>query len=774
MASKELKAKVTIVTSAAEKNLKALSNKIKAIDKSVNKLGSKITLDSKLKKIATNADSATAKMNKLASATRKVSYETKKTGDTSKNVASGIISSLGKIGGLLIGVTGTMSGLDYVKNTSDTITSAKNKLNYLNGGDSSATEDSLNKMFTASLNSRSDYGDMISNVSKSMALASDSFKGNVDNAIRFQEIMAKSYAIGGASAAEQSSSMYQMIQALGSGILQGDELRSVREGAPLAYKAIEEFAQGVYKTDESLKDLASQGKITSDIVVAAMMQAGESIDKAFEDTDMTIAQVFTNLKSVATNAFRPLQEKINKFINSDKGKQVIEGIEKAIESVANAAEKVLDFMISIYDFFSSHWTVIEPILLGIAAALGVILAYQTAIAVMNAVNFVITHWQLVLIAAVLGIIVGLIIYIYNLTKSLSTALFVALSGVGAILLIIGIITGNVFLIVVGAILLLAGLFAKFAEQIIGAIWWIGALFKNVGLWCANLGLAIHQLFTNIQTWFDNLAEGLLQVLLALANNIKAAFVNTWYEAKAEFWDFVYAVLDGVRKVANLANSLLGIFGVEIDVSGLENSIREADAKARASRDKKLDYESLSEAFNRGNSTYSYGSVSDAFNTFDTFQSGWGSEAYNAGAKIGAGITSKIDYFGKNLESKLKTGRSIQEQYAMENAIDSGNYDFNTPTTATGYDPEELLKGVDNIDNNTGAIKDSMALTEEDLEYLRKVADMEWKKEYTTAAITVDMSNYNTINGEGDLDGIVTKLADKLYEEMDYLANGTYA
>ena len=52
--------------------------------------------------------------------------------------------------------------------------------------------------------------------------------------------------------------------------------------------------------------------------------------------------------------------------------------------------------------------------------------------------------------------------------------------------------------------------------------------------------------------------------------------------------------------------------------------------------------------------------------------------------------------------------------------------------------------------------------------------MEWKKEYTTAAITVDMSNYNTINGEGDLDGIVTKLADKLYEEMDYLANGTYA
>ena len=52
--------------------------------------------------------------------------------------------------------------------------------------------------------------------------------------------------------------------------------------------------------------------------------------------------------------------------------------------------------------------------------------------------------------------------------------------------------------------------------------------------------------------------------------------------------------------------------------------------------------------------------------------------------------------------------------------------------------------------------------------------MEWKKEFTTANITVDMSNYNTINGDGNLDGIVTKLADRLYEELDSVANGVYA
>ena len=52
--------------------------------------------------------------------------------------------------------------------------------------------------------------------------------------------------------------------------------------------------------------------------------------------------------------------------------------------------------------------------------------------------------------------------------------------------------------------------------------------------------------------------------------------------------------------------------------------------------------------------------------------------------------------------------------------------------------------------------------------------MEWKKEFTTATIQVDMSNYNTVSGDSDLDGIVTKLADRLYEELDMVANGVYA
>ena len=92
----------------------------------------------------------------------------------------------------------------------------------------------------------------------------------------------------------------------------------------------------------------------------------------------------------------------------------------------------------------------------------------------------------------------------------------------------------------------------------------------------------------------------------------------------------------------------------------------------------------------------------------------------------------------------------------------------------GIDAANPNKDLKKIKDNTGKMADSMELTQEDLSYLRKVAEMEWKKEFTTAEISVNMNNNNTINGETDLDGIVTKLTDKLYEELASVADGVYA
>ena len=766
MGSKNLTAKLSFNTLDAERKLSKVANQIKSIDKAVNNMGSKSTFNTKITsltknidKLSTKASSATKEVNNLAKATKKVSTEAKKFDSAGSKFGSGLLSSLGKIAGLLIGVTGAMSAFDYIKNTSDTITSAKNKINYTNGNNQVATQDALDKMFTASINSRSNYGDMMSNVGKSMTLAGDAFGNNINNAIRFQEIMAKSYAIGGASAAEQASSMYQLVQALGAGVLQGDELRSVTEGAPIAAKAIEKYAQEVNNTTLSLKEMGSQGMITSDMVVKAMLNASDNIDKAFENTDMTIAQVFTRLRSVATKAFKPLQEKINEFINSDRGEKLIAGIEKSINSVAMALEHVLDFAISIYDFFSNNWSIIEPILWGIVAALGVVLAYQSAMAVMSAIQFVITYWQLAVIAAVLGIIIGLIIYIYNTTGSLTQALAISLGVIGAVILAIGIITGNVFMIVAGAILALAGLFFWLGGKLTGAITgavsvvWNILVTKFLTMWeivltqitgaidnFANFfGNILNAPCTTIVRTVENMAVGVLNVLQTIANGIDSIFGT----------NLANGVQNWINKVHGFADTVVEKYASEADKALIgENSKYETKSKLTAEL---------------------HDFMQNAQNKFlwDT------SDAYKTGYDWGEGVKNKVEYFGNNLKSKLDTGKSIQEYASMVNAIDTGNFDFNTPGAGI-TDIPSIGKGVGNIDENTGKIKDSMELTEEDLKYLRQVAEMEWKKEYTTAAITVDMSNYNTINGEGDLDGIVTKLADKLYEEMDYLANGTYA
>jgi hypothetical protein len=67
----------------------------------------------------------------------------------------------------------------------------------------------------------------------------------------------------------------------------------------------------------------------------------------------------------------------------------------------------------------------------------------------------------------------------------------------------------------------------------------------------------------------------------------------------------------------------------------------------------------------------------------------------------------------------------------------------------------------------------MDLSNDDLDYLRKLADMEWRNEFTTAEIKVDMTNHNTVNGERDLDGIVSYLSDVLREEMTSVAYGVH-
>ena len=708
--AKELKTGIRVETKQSVKNIERLGNKIADLENKLRKTANMNTnLDNKINK----ATSSTERLNRAAG---KVNNNFKKTNSTvnalSKNISRLASTYLGIMGGRM------------VLNTSDTITSAENKLNNINGGDTTATQASMDKMYASAQKVRMAYADMMSNASKSIILAGDAFDNNIDNAIRFQEIMSEAYAVGGASAAEMSSSMYQMIQALGSGILQGDELRSVREGAPLAYKAIEEFAQGVYDTDESLKKLASQGYITSELVVAAIMNAGDIMDEQFAKTQMTFAQAFTKMKNIAIKSFEPVLQSLNDMLGYLDRIGAFEGLAIIFQVIAGAIKLVIDgitwlwgILAKVFNFIAEHWDIVSRIALTALVLIGTVMAVilipkfiawvawlawvamhyiyvgacAVGAAIRAAIAWMIAHWALTLIILVLLTIIIVLIWVADG--------FVDACGIAC-----------------------------------GVVHATGAVIANIIFFIMNLLGALGGLVT------------------AVATNIGIAFTNAWYGAKEAFWNFIADVLDGLKGLEEPINAILEAFDKNpISISTIVDSARN---KASSAASQKKDYVDVSDTIAKGFNSFDYYNIGDAYD-----------KGYGVGASGGQWVTDKLgkakDWLTNSLGMNNKLPSVSDPAYSVADS-------YNAPSV------DDLAGGVGDIADNTGKIKDSMDLTEEDLDYLRRIADMEWKKEFTTANITVDMSNYNTINKDADLDGIVTKLSEKLYEEMNAVADGVYA
>ena len=865
-------------------NLQRANNSSSKFKTTYNQVQSKLTsIVDKVNNWASNQNSVTSNINKTNNG-----Y--KKTGS--------LLSTLsGKLRNLADTYLGVM-GMKAVIETSDMITSAENKLNYVSAqqlgasgtnADGSysqatfnATQDAMDKMYVSSQKVRMSYTDMMSNVSKSMALAGDAFDNNTDKAIRFQEIMAEAYAVGGASAQEMSSSMYQLIQALGSGTLAGDELRSVREGAPLAYQAIEEFAQGIYGCKDSLKDMASEGLITAEMVTAAIMDSGDKMDKAFAQTEQTFAQTWEQIKNVAIKAFAPVSKMLRTALNDMIDSGLVEKATVLFSGIAKGIMIAFTVIKNAITWIADNWDWLKYVIGAALIVITVLLIKMAAVAIWSAITSAAKWMWANKVLIIIAITIMLLIYVFDQFKkgviSGSQAIFYALLIVGAAILLIGILTGSVTLIVIGAIILIIAAIFKFLDVFCGVGWvilsFIGNLIQSIAniiavliawvigvIWTAVafvincVGVAVNVIATIVQwiiafivnlvngciRWIvaaslncvsaiQNFGQSLFNSLSAIAENIGIAFQNAWIWAKNTFWEFIADVLEGISKLEPVINGIAGLLGKDgVDFGGLAGA-------ARSHKSEYKSFVSVSDAWNSGK-THAYVDTSAAFNSGwntmefnsmgDAIKSGWNSadwydwsgatntasslfgtglsdwsitSAYNTGADFGNGLKDTIN----NKLSKYQNGKtigdslsslfggdgegSILDSLGEKLGLDFGDLGSNFPSlTDPNNDVSKLLgddggvgdlgklgKNVGDIADNTGSIADSMELADEDIEYLRKIAEMEWKKEYTTANITVDMTNNNTINGESDLDGIVTKLAEKLYEEMNVVANGVYA
>ena len=703
MPNKQLTAKVRLNTTQAERSIDNLVKKLNKIDAATRRVANANNQQNQqYNKTQRQVDGITNKVKAWAIAQKQVANNTRST----SNALSSLGSKLRGIAATYLGIMGTRAVMD----TTDVLVGAQNKLNYIGGGDTQFTQDSLDKMYASSQKVRTSYQAMMSNVSKTMMLAGDAFHNNIDNAIRFQEIMAEAYTVGGASAQEQSNSMYQLTQALGSGILQGDELRSVREGAPLAYQAIEKFAQGVYNTTDSLKDMASEGKITSEMVVAAVMNMGSSIDTAFAQTKQTFGQTFDQIRNAALYAFQPVMEKLTLALNEAIEGGLIQKFEILFTNLAKAILIVFEVIEIGINWIADNWEWLKCIVIGVIAAMTVsLIKMATASFLAFLFNNPFNIW-IIAIALLVAALAWLATQCSNTCEFIYTVCLIlakAILGVLAIVLAAYLATGvkimtvpmMVALLIVGILALLIAAFVKWGAEIIGTAYGVGHYLAAV--------------FDNIGIFFNNMIA-----------NLKSG----WYS-------FIADLCDDFDWLLKAINSVASFFGKStITVEGLR-------AKSNAAASTVQDYVDLSSAYSSG---------------------------YSKGYAIGEGWQNKINSFSDGMSSRLD---GIGSKLGLD--FSGMTTPFPNEGAGTGYAPdyEKLLGG---IGDDTGKIADSMDLTEEDLEYLRRVADMEWKKEFTTASIVVDMTNNNQINGDSDLDGIVTRLADKLYEEMNVVANGVYA
>ena len=605
---------------------------------------------------------------------------------------------------------GGIAGINKVLNISDELASTKARLNLLvdDGGSVEALEQ---KIMTSAQRSRSAYFDTASAVAKLGLNAGNAFGGNMDQVIAFMEQVNKQFVIGGATAQEQSNAMIQLTQAMAAGALRGEELNSILDGAPGIARAIEKY-MGI--AEGSIKTVAQEGKVTAEVVKNAMFAMADETNAKFDSMPKTWAQIWAGMKNQALSMFAPILTKINQIANSTKFQQVTTALINGLAGVANIASSVLDILISIASVIVDNWSWIQPIIMGIVAAMliynGVALATNIIMGIQATAKAV--H------AAATAMEAGATFTATVAQQGLNAALL-ACPLTWIILLIIAVIAA--IYAACAAVAKFTGIANSGFGVICGGIMVVIAFFKNLGLSVANIAL------------------GIWNALGACASNIGTAFHNVISNVQGWFYNLLSTALTVVAGICEALNKLPF---VEFDYSGITSKASEYAAKSAEAYSNVEEYKSVADAFNEGMST------------FDTFQDGWAADAFASGAAWGDGVADKV---------------SGMFDFSALDSMGADSLDaFNL-----GNDLDSIYGNTGDIANNTAATADALDITEEDLAYLRDIAEREAINRFTTAEIKVEQHNENHISKDADLDGIMDAWANDFAEKLEVSEEGVH-
>ena len=473
---------------------------------------------------------------------------------------------------------GAINGL---MSANDAVTSDIAKIGLFNFNPNMSNAQAYGMAYKAAENSRSDLSDTTNLINRIMMSGVYGQKsGSLSSATRMAETLNKAMVIGGGTSEENKRALVQLSQGLSSGVLQGDELRSIREQSPYLAQVL---AQGLAQVDDKfigttvgdLKELGSQGELTSDVVIKAFEAMQDQVDATFSDkAPRTWAQGIQSISNTIKTMTGYLQymeggplEKISElvwiiadYLKSTDGLRLMSGTANMLTFIGNVLDIVIKAALNGITWLIDHSNVLIAILV-VLAAMAVIAGVQMAAA------WIAATWPILLVIAAIALV------IYILQEC-----------------------GVSFSQIVGG---MAG----------GVTWLVSLIWNSI--------LAVIGFF-----------KGLWAAMGAIVDNIGILFYNLFKVYLPQL------ALEGAKMIVRRFSVVLDVLGKLVELLGgtefsSKSILDKLDEKSSEIGDRAKEYKDVGQAY------------LDAYHSTGAFEDGWSSKAFNSGYEWGTGVVNTL-------------------------------------------------------------------------------------------------------------------------------------
>lgn len=455
--------------------------------------------------------------------------------------------------GALAGAYVSFMGAGQLIKTSDDLASTKARLDLMNDG-LQTTEELQRMIMGAALRSDAAYSTMSSNVAKLGQNAKDAFS-STEQVVLFSELLNKQFTIAGATVTEIESATLQLTQALGSGVLRGEELNAVFEAAP---NIIQTIADHLDVNIGKIREMASNGEITADIITAAILGSADEINKKYNSMSKTFARLWSNFKNYAIIAFEPVLIRMNEIANNATFQAAMMSAVNAMGVFARFLLWVLDISAALFSFLYNNWDFLGPVIIGVSFAVGALIAM---LILAKLATLALAGAQMLLAATnpFMWIVVGVILLI--------AILYLAVAAINHL-------TGSS----ISATGIIAGLFMFLAAVIynqVANIWNVISAF-----WEFFTNVAQHPMYS-VKRLFYNLASSFLNQTIAMtsgwdgfATGMANAFVDAINVAIRAWNAFVGLLPDTIASSIGLttAGEISHRTSITSDLKGLRGAL----------------------------------------------------------------------------------------------------------------------------------------------------------------------------------------------------------